>query len=212
MTFQRNGIVEPNQSNVKTATLIQFCLVYQSKTKCCGLENLNFVTAKADSKARCLHALRRAGVGGEIYMSSPPPSPPLPSSGEGLSSPTSRSSAVSPARPQQQDENAYSPSQASSHQDSSNGARSGHPNGTRSSRYSDGDHDSPPRSPMSGLDGDGVGSPVRSAPPTPSSNFSPHGFSGSLPRTPLSTGARSLPSTPRTPFTPIDMQVCYRAV
>lgn len=140
-------------------------------------------------------------------MSSPPPSPPLPEAGENPSSPSSRPVASSPAQPQQQQHvNAGSPSQSASPQGPSNGARNGRANGTRSSWY--GDNDSPPGSPMSGLDDDGGGSPMRSAPPTPLSSFSPHGYSGSLPRTPSSAGRRSLPGTPRTPFTPIDMQVC----
>lgn len=71
---------------------------------------------------------------------------------------------------------------------------------------------------MSGMDEDGKeegggdGSPVRSAPPTPMSSFSPHGLSGSVPRTPSTVGRRSLPGTPRTPFTPIDMQVFTHVV
>lgn len=53
-----------------------------------------------------------------------------------------------------------------------------------------------------------MGSPVRSAPPTPMSSFSPpQSLSGSIPRTPSTVGRRSLPGTPRTPFTPMDMQV-----
>lgn len=57
------------------------------------------------------------------------------------------------------------------------------------------------------FNGNGTGSPVRSTPPTPSSDFSPpRSFAGSIPRTPASMG-RSLPGTPRTPFTPMDMQV-----
>lgn len=54
---------------------------------------------------------------------------------------------------------------------------------------------------------DATGSPARSLPPTPMTDFSPpRSFSGSIPRTPSSMG-RSLPGTPRTPFTPMDMQV-----
>lgn len=64
------------------------------------------------------------------------------------------------------------------------------------------------RSPSRGrFNGHGAGSPVGSTPPTPSSDFSPpRSFAGSIPRTPASMG-RSLPGTPRTPFTPMDMQV-----
>lgn len=54
----------------------------------------------------------------------------------------------------------------------------------------------------------GASSPIGSAPPTPLSDFSPpRSLSGSIPRTPSSMGGRSLPGTPRTPFTPMDMQV-----
>ena len=65
-------------------------------------------------------------------------------------------------------------------------------------------------SPLGGRSRDrGAESPARSPPPTPLSNFSPpRSFAGSIPRTPSSMG-RSLPGTPRTPFTPMDMQVMF---
>lgn len=83
--------------------------------------------------------------------------------------------------------------------------RNGGSNGISQHESSDMDGDSPETERI-------MRSPPRSEPPTPSSSFGPaRSVAGSIPRTPSTTGARSMPRTPRTPFTPVDIQVIFGA-
>ena len=205
----------PMSSKTKPPPLCFFR--YQS----CGCPEFQILTCVFPSDERERDGRRKAQLRGpHATMSSSPPPSPSPGGGAvdggtaaaassnsdaeqtqqesaAAASPPASSPTVddaAPASPAPAAAAAASPSVAPSPARGSGDADGGGDEDERGSPQRSGSSPGAARSP--------VGSPLQDFSP-------PRSIAGSIPRTPSSIGGRSLPGTPRTPFTPMDMQVSY---